>query len=186
MRPGGSSRRSPAAPPGPGGANPGAHATMPRGRARELGAVLAPAASEMRAAAIDFGKVRIGLAVADELGMLAHPRPHLDARDKRAVFATLKRLADEENLGVFVVGLPRTLSGVEGPPARRARRFAEELATKTGRRVEMVDEWLSTREARARLHEQGLDDREMRSRIDSASAAVLLQSWLDARARPDA
>ena len=169
---------------GPEGRAVGRHpktAETPGGRA----AVLARA-SDMRAAAIDFGKVRIGLAVADELGMMAHPRPHLDARDRRGVFAALKRLADEENLAVFVVGLPRTLSGAEGPPARRARRFAEELSVKTGRRVEMIDEWLSTREARARLHEQGLDDRQMRDRIDSAAAAVLLQSWLDARARPDA
>jgi putative Holliday junction resolvase len=140
----------------------------------------------MRAAAIDFGKVRVGLAVADDLGLLAHPRPHLDGRNRRALLAALARLADEEDVAVFVVGLPRTLSGAEGAPARRARLFAGQLSARTGRRVEMLDEWLSTREARARLHEQGLDDRQMRSRIDSAAAAILLQSWLDARARLDA
>jgi len=135
----------------------------------------------MRAAGIDLGKVRVGLAVADELGLMAHPRPHLDGRDPGRVVESLIRLADEEQIDVFVVGLPRRLNGEEGPPARRARRFAERLRARSGRRVELVDEWLTTREAQARLRAQGLGERESRSRIDSAAAAVLLQSWLDAR-----
>jgi len=143
--------------------------------------VVAPHPQRMKAAAIDLGKVRVGLAVADELGILAHPRPHLDGRNPRALLEALARLADAEDIGVFVVGLPRTLSGAEGPPARRARRFAGELETRTGRRVELIEEWLSTREARSRLREQGLDERRLRERVDSAAAAVLLQSWLDAR-----
>ncbi len=135
----------------------------------------------MRAAGIDLGKVRVGLAVADELGLMAHPRPHLDGRDPGRVVESLVRLADEEHIDIFVVGLPRRLSGQEGPPARRARRFAERLRAKSGRRVELVDEWLTTREAQGRLRDQGLGERESRSRVDSAAAAVLLQSWLDAR-----
>ena len=135
----------------------------------------------MRAAAVDLGKVRVGLAVADELGVLAHPRPHLDGRDGRRVLEALAELAEREDIGVFVVGLPRRLEGTEGSAARRARRFAERLAARTGRRVELVDERLSTREARARLRAQGLDERALRGRIDSASAAVLLQSWLESR-----
>src|SRR3970282_2026356 len=133
----------------------------------------------MRAAAVDLGAVRVGLAVADELGLLAHPRPHLDGRDQTALLARLSAVVAEEGVDVFVVGLPRTLRGREGTPARRAREFAERLRARTGVRVELVDEWLTTREARARLRQQGLSDRAQRSRIDSAAAAVLLQSWLD-------
>ncbi|HVU00189.1 MAG TPA: Holliday junction resolvase RuvX [Polyangiaceae bacterium] len=139
----------------------------------------------MRALGIDLGKVRVGLALSDELGLMAHPRPFLDGRSPRGVLDALERLAREEGVSVFILGLPRTLGGDEGPPARRARKFAAELGKRTGLPVELVPEWLSTREARARLHEQGRDEREIRSRIDSASAAVLLQSWLDARRRPD-
>ncbi len=135
----------------------------------------------MKAAAIDLGKVRVGLAVADELGLLAHPRPYLDGRNPRTLLGALARLADEEGIGVFVVGLPRSLSGAEGPPARRARRFAAELAERTGREVELMEEWLSTKDARARLRDGGLDERAVRERVDSAAAALLLQSWLDAR-----
>ena len=133
----------------------------------------------MRAAAIDLGKVRVGLAIADELGLMAHPRPHLDGRNRRMLLESLAGFAEEEGISLFLVGLPRTLGGLEGPPARRARRFATELGVRTGLRVELVDERLTTREARSRLQGQGMNERKIRGRIDSAAAAVLLQAWLD-------
>lgn len=135
----------------------------------------------MRAAAIDFGRVRVGIAVADELGVLAHPRPHLDGRNPMRLLESLAELARLEGITVFLVGLPKTLAGREGPPARRARRFAERLRQRTALSVELVDERLTTREARQRLAEQGLGEREARSRVDSAAAAVMLQCWLDAQ-----
>ena len=81
----------------------------------------------MRAAAVDFGSVRVGLAVADEIGLLAHPRPFLDGRDLKAVLRELSALVTSEGIDVFVVGLPRRLDGKEGPAARRAREFAGAL-----------------------------------------------------------
>ncbi|HWA75053.1 MAG TPA: Holliday junction resolvase RuvX [Polyangiaceae bacterium] len=133
----------------------------------------------MRAAAVDFGKVRIGLAVGDELGLMAHPRPHLDGRDPLKVVRELASLAAAEGIGIFVVGLPRGLDGAEGPAARRARKFAQRLKLASGVKVVLRDEWLTTREAKGRLSAQGLSEREQRQRIDSAAAAVLLQSYLD-------
>jgi putative Holliday junction resolvase len=134
----------------------------------------------VRALGVDVGKVRVGVAVADELGLLAHPRAHVDGRDPRRAVEALAALAREEQVEVFVVGLPRSLRGEEGVSARRARRFAELLGQRTGLPVELYDEWLSTREARGKLRETGVDDRQARQRIDSAAAAVVLQSWLDA------
>lgn len=134
----------------------------------------------MRAAAVDFGSVRVGLAVADEIGLLAHPRPFLDGRDLKSALKELAALVANEGVDVFVVGLPRRLDGKEGPSARRAREFAGALRKATGVRVILKDEWLTTREAKGRLREQGLDERAQRGRIDSAAAAVLLQSFLDA------
>ena len=138
----------------------------------------------MRAAAVDLGKVRVGLAIADELGLMAHPRPYLDGRDPRRVVGELARLAVAEGITVFLIGLPRHLNGKEGLPAQRARRFAEALEKRTPARVELVDEWLSTKEAHARLRENGTTTREARERVDSAAAAVLLQSWLDSQRAP--
>jgi len=135
----------------------------------------------MRAAGIDLGTARVGLAVSDELGLLAHPRPYLDGRDPGRLVKVLVQLAQDEGIDAFVVGLPRNLSSHEGRPARHARQFARVLAEASGKTVELVDERLTTVEARARLREQGLTDRQARGRIDSAAAAVLLQSWLDTR-----
>jgi putative Holliday junction resolvase len=138
----------------------------------------------MRAAAIDLGAVRVGLAVADDLGLLAHPRPFLDGKDQVGLLRRLKALQAEEQIDVFVLGLPRELSGREGPAAKRARAFAERLGRATPARVELYDEWLSTREAAGRLRAQGLNAKQQRGRIDSAAAALLLQSWLDRSAVP--
>jgi putative Holliday junction resolvase len=135
----------------------------------------------VRAIAVDVGKVRIGVAIADELGLVAHPRPYVDGRDPRKAVEALAVLAEAEHADRFVVGLPRTLKGEEGPSARRARKFAAALTKRTGLAVELCDEWLSTREARGRLRDAGLDERALRERVDSAAAAVVLQAWLDGR-----
>jgi putative Holliday junction resolvase len=135
----------------------------------------------MRPLAIDLGSVRVGLAVADELGLLAHPRPHLDGRDPGRLVEVLTRMAADEGIDLFLVGLPLRLRGGAGPEARRARCFAADLEARSGLRVELVDERLTTRQARALLRDRGIADREARGRVDSAAAAVLLQSWLDAR-----
>lgn len=138
----------------------------------------------MRAAGIDFGKVRVGVALSDELGMMAHPRPFLDGRNLRQLLLDLKSLKEAESIETFVVGLPRMLDGTEGPAARRARKFASRLAEVTGARVELVDEWFSTREALGRLQDGGLDSRQARTKVDSAAAAIVLQAWLDRSSQP--
>lgn len=133
-----------------------------------------------RVAGIDFGKARVGLAVADDLGLYAHPRPYLDGRNRKALLAELARVAREERLERFVVGLPLELSGAQGPSARRAIEFAQQLANATGVEVELVDERLTTVEADQQLQASGVSRRDARARVDGVAAAVLLQSWLDA------
>lgn len=135
----------------------------------------------MRVAAIDLGSVRVGIAVSDELGLMAHPRPPLKGGDRAAVIEALRRLAAEEGVERFLVGLPRHLDGSEGRAARDARSFAQALAKTTGIEVDLCDEWLTTRQAHHRLREGGNRQRDTRGRIDGAAAAILLQSWLDAR-----
>ncbi len=139
----------------------------------------------MRVAAIDLGAVRVGLALSDELGWMAHPRPPLDGRKREALLVRLAELAKEEQLGQFLVGLPVHLDGHEGPEARRARAFAAALGERTGLPVELCDERWTTREASVRLRAGGTNSREGRARIDGAAAAVMLQSWLDARRGAD-
>jgi putative holliday junction resolvase len=135
----------------------------------------------VRSAAVDFGKVRVGLAVSDELGLLAHARPHLDGTNPGRVVDALTKLAIEEAIDVFVVGLPRRLDGSEGTSARRARAFAERLQQRSGKQVILLDERLTTKQAGAQLSRMGRSARQQRSVIDSVSAALLLQTYLNSR-----
>jgi putative Holliday junction resolvase len=132
-----------------------------------------------RAAAIDLGKVRVGLAVTDELGVMAHTRASLDGKSRKALLAALAALARDERIERFVVGLPLEMSGEEGPAARRAAVFAGELHAATGVPVELWDERLSTVEATRRLRDRGVKARAQRAIVDGAAAAVILQSWMD-------
>jgi putative Holliday junction resolvase len=133
----------------------------------------------MRVAAIDLGRVRVGVAVSDELGLVAHPRPPLEGSNPRRLVAELVRLAEDEGVERFLVGLPLDRAGNEGREATRARRFAQSLADAAGKEVELVDERLSTVEANRRLREGGVSSRRGRKLVDGVAAAILLQAWLD-------
>ena len=135
--------------------------------------------------AVDLGERRIGLALSDPSGTLASPLRTIEVtgdpeRDRLAVVAAA-RAAEAQ---VIVVGLPRSLSGREGPAARRARAEASALAEVAGEiRVELHDERFTTRDAHRALAAAGTRRRERRARVDAAAAAIILQSYLDAKAK---
>src|SRR4051812_30050264 len=95
-------------------------------------------ASGAEGLAVDLGKVRVGIAVSDELGMLAHPRAALSGKSRKALLAELVALAREEEVTRFLVGLPLEMSGAEGSAAEKAIGFAGELANASGLEVELV------------------------------------------------
>ena len=138
-------------------------------------------ASKKCVCGVDFGKARVGVAISDELRSMAHPRPALDGSNRKALLAALAALAEAEDVERFVLGLPIEMSGSFGPAAERAQKFAVALANATGREVELHDERLTTVEASRRLSEAGKGKKAQRGLIDSASAALLLQAWLDTR-----
>jgi putative Holliday junction resolvase len=134
-----------------------------------------------RTLGLDLGGARCGVAIDDELGRMAHPRPNLESRDRKALVAALVTLAKEQGVTRFVIGLTVEMSGLEGRAAERVRTFAQHLADESGLPVELCDERLTTVEASRALRESGLDARAQREVIDAASAVTILQSWLDAR-----
>jgi len=125
--------------------------------------------------ACDVGTVRIG--VARSAGSLAMPLDAIPAGD--ASFAGVADLVSELAVTCVYVGLPLRLAGDEGPAALMAREWAELLATQIDVPVRLVDERLSTAQAQRGFHEAGRSTKQSRSRIDSASAVVILQAVLD-------
>jgi putative Holliday junction resolvase len=137
----------------------------------------------VKIAGIDLGKARVGVAVSDDLGMMAHPRPSLDGKNRKALLHALAGLAREEGLTRFVVGLPLEMTGERGPAAERSIAFAQQLADATGLEVELHDERLSTVEANRALAASEVKRAKRRHHIDAAAAVVILQSWLDGHDR---
>jgi len=127
---------------------------------------------------IDPGDARIGVAVTDPAGILATPVETVSRGD-----GDLDRLAvlvEEAGAVVVYVGLPRSLSGGEGPAAGRVREFAQELATRLAPcPVRLVDERLSTVTAEAVLRDRGRKGKKRRAVVDQAAAVVILQSAVD-------
>lgn len=129
---------------------------------------------------IDVGDVRIGVAACDPSGLIATPVETVPRGP--GDLSRLRALAQEHGAVEAVVGLPRSLSGGEGPAAAKVRRFATELAdllAVDGLGVRLVDERLSTVSAEAVLREQGRKKQRRRSVVDQAAAVVILQNALD-------
>lgn len=132
---------------------------------------------------IDAGTVRVGLAAADPTGSLASPVAVLPRARARELWARVRREAEERGADTVVVGLPRELDGSEGPAAEDARRLAADAERETGLRVELWDERFTSAEAERALIAGGMRRARRRTTIDGVAAALMLQSWLDARRR---
>jgi putative Holliday junction resolvase len=130
-----------------------------------------------RIMAVDLGTVRTGVAVSDELGMLAQPWKTLPGGDK-ALEAVVSAAAELKPARVLV-GLPRNMDGTYGPAAEGARTFAEQLKARVDCPVELWDERLTTVSAQRALRESGRKARDQRGVVDQVAAQILLQSWLD-------
>ncbi|HET7734836.1 MAG TPA: Holliday junction resolvase RuvX [Nocardioidaceae bacterium] len=128
---------------------------------------------------IDVGDARIGVARSDPSGLIATPVETVPADPLDLALVRLSGLRDEYDLLEYVVGLPRSLSGGEGPAAAKAREFAGRLARTTQRPVRLVDERLSTVSAENVLREQGRKGQKRRKVVDQVAAVVILQNALD-------
>lgn len=127
--------------------------------------------------AVDLGTVRTGVAVSDELGMLAQPWKTLPggAAAEDAVVAAIA----EVNPSQVLVGLPRNMDGTYGPAAEGAKAFAEQLRGRVSCPVDLWDERLTTVAAQRALRESGRKAKNQRGVVDQVAAQILLQSWLD-------
>jgi putative holliday junction resolvase len=136
----------------------------------------------VRALGLDLGSKRIGVAVSDRSGTIASPLTVIQrGRSRRHDYDRIAALVREEEADCVVVGMPRSLSGGEGPAAKAARAEATALASVVGVPVETYDERFTTVTANRALAATGVRERARRQVVDKVAAAVILQAWLDAR-----
>ena len=128
---------------------------------------------------VDYGTVRIGIALSDELQMLAHPAETILVAKTRNPANRVAELARENNVAQIVVGLPRHMNGSEGASAQEASSFAEKLKAMVPCEVRTWDERLSTMAAHRALREAGKSSRQTRGYVDQVAAQMLLQGYLD-------
>ncbi len=140
----------------------------------------------MRIAGLDVGERRIGIAISDPTRFLARPVKALQVRGLGpaaidGLADVLAHLASEDDgLELVVVGLPRRLDGTANDMTPKVELFARGLASRTGLPVAFQDERLTSREAESRLAIREKDWRARKARLDAASAAIILQDYLDA------
>jgi putative Holliday junction resolvase len=130
---------------------------------------------------VDVGDARVGLARSDPDGILATPVETIARKgtEDAAVATQIARIAADDGAIEIVVGLPSHLSGARGAAAAKATAFAESLAKRWDGSVRLVDERLSTVEAKSRLRTVGRSEREGRAVIDQVAAVLILQAALD-------
>jgi putative holliday junction resolvase len=127
---------------------------------------------------LDPGDARIGVARSDPTGFLATPVETV--RRGRGDVRRIALLAAEHEAVEVVVGLPRSLSGGDGPAAVKTRAWAEVLAARLAPLpVRLVDERLTTVSAEAMLRDRGVKGQARRAVVDQAAAVVILQQALD-------
>ena len=128
---------------------------------------------------IDLGKARIGMAISDELALLAHPLETFPADKPNCGVERIATIVREKEVECVVVGLPRNMDGTMGPAATEALAFVERLRAKLSCPVVTWDERLTTVAAHRALREAGRSTRTTRGQVDQVAAQMILQGYLD-------
>jgi len=140
----------------------------------------------MRVMGVDFGEVRVGLALSDETCALAAPLTTIvRRRGKRPPLKRIEEAARQHDVEAIVFGLPLELTGEDSPWSLEVRRIAREIGARLDVPVFLIDERLSSVRAERAIRHSGNPKRkrEKRERVDSAAAAIILQDWIDGGAR---
>lgn len=136
-----------------------------------------------RIAGVDYGTVRIGIAIGDlEVGM-ATPLENYSRRSERLDAEYFQTLAKEERLVRWVVGLPVHLHGGESQKSKEAREFGQWLTEKTGVPTEFYDERYTSSEAKDLLRQSNLSPKQRKAKLDALAAQIMLTAYLESGAK---
>ncbi|MCI8554436.1 MAG: Holliday junction resolvase RuvX [Clostridiales bacterium] len=135
----------------------------------------------MRILSVDFGVARTGLAICDSSERLASPVGTLFQKDRERLLEQVTEKVEELGAGAIVVGHPRNMDGTRGESARLAEDFAQRLQTRTGLSVTLWDERLTTVSAIGFLNQTDTRGKKRKQVVDTVSAVIILQDYLDSR-----
>ena len=136
-----------------------------------------------RIAGIDYGTVRIGVAITDREQRIASPLDNYWRSGTEADANYFRRLAADHEIVLFVVGLPVHLSGNESEKSREARQFGQWLGELTGVPCVFFDERFTSAEAEEHLLQAGLSKRQRKARLDKLAAQIMLTAYLESDRR---
>jgi putative Holliday junction resolvase len=134
-----------------------------------------------RILAIDYGRKRIGLALSDELGLTAQPLLTLNRADRRDDMRRLREICARHGVTRIVVGHPLHITGEAGEMADEAERFAARISKELGIATELLDERLTSWEAKQTMAETKSRSRRKGETTDAIAAAVLLRDYLESQ-----
>lgn len=140
-----------------------------------------PLPPEGRLAGIDYGTVRIGIALTDPLRLIASPAVNYQRQQEDMDAKWFRDFTEEESVVAFVVGLPIHLSGDESQKSLEARRFGAWLREVTERPVVFHDERYTSVDAEAHLQSANLTKKRRKARLDMLAAQIILKSFLDSQ-----
>ena len=135
----------------------------------------------MRILALDHGTKRIGVAVSDEMKMIAQPLEYVPAEPFARFLARLEEILREKEVELIVIGMPRNMDGSYGPAALKVQEFAAALRDAVAIPIKLWDERLTSAQAQRFLIQGGVRREKRKEKVDKMAAAILLQSYLDAR-----
>lgn len=133
----------------------------------------------MRVLGIDHGTKRVGLAISDEMAMIAQPLEYLDAQPTAKLLSNLGEIVTQRGVGEIVVGMPRNMDGSYGPAAEKVREFVAALQQVVTVPIKSWDERLTSAQANRVLIQGGVRRAQRKEKVDQTAAAILLQSYLD-------
>lgn len=135
----------------------------------------------MRILALDHGTRRVGVAVSDELLIIAQPLEYIPPEPFPDFLKRLREIMAEKNVTLILIGMPRNMDGTYGPAAGKVREFVAALQNEITVAIKTVDERLTTVQAQRSLLQANLRRAQRKEKVDQTAAAILLQSYLDNR-----
>lgn len=121
----------------------------------------------------------MGIALSDELGILASPLEFIPTEPFADFLSRLKQLIAEKEVVLILIGMPRNMDGSYGPAAEKVRAFIAKLRDEVTVPIRTWDERLTSTQAHRMLRQAGHKAKDQRGKVDQSAAAILLQSYLD-------